>query len=323
MKDSNVSSQHGIGRFFLNCDKWEPSPTEWQLALSLLSVEAVTKCNRFKSEKDRKLAVISRLLQRFAVHEMLNVDYDDINIVRTKFGKPVIDFEPEVLRQAIKSKCFDNFNINASHHGSLVAVSTEPLMAVGVDVVDEKEKKKIHTSIASVCSSVGNSLTPSEMRYIKYGDSKDVCLGFDACLARFYRIWALKESYVKAHGLGLRLDISTISFFQLREGDNNEWGVLLNNVEPMPRWSFHAQKVDEKHVVCIARAPPQHCDLDFRRLLPQSKISPEKCAEAISQPQPLFTEVFFHSIIPKNLQQQVYDIRAGLGRYKVATEVVM
>jgi 4'-phosphopantetheinyl transferase len=313
---AKIQSEKEIGRFFLNIEKWNPSPAELELALGMLSQEAAQKCLRFKNTKDQKLAIISRLLQRYAVSHMLKVDDKDVNIARTKYNKPVIDFESSVLMSAMMKQGFDNFNINASHHGSIVAVGAEPCMAVGIDVVDITESKKYLSTTADVCNLFQSNLTGIELSYIKGNDMlEDPKSG----LARFYLIWALKEAYVKANGLGLGIEFNTLSFYPLNQGDDSEWRVLVNNIKPTPIWTFHTQKVDDKHLVCVARAPPQHCDVSFRQWLPMPKLSPMQCDNEIKKQHPLFVEMTFESIIPPCWNDELMRIR-GMECIEVDTQ---
>ena len=89
-------STTGVGRWFFNVDKWRPSPEEWALALAELGRAATTGSGRgsgsgeaerlavtkFVFERDRKLAMGSRLLQRYAVRRALGLDDGDFAIAR-------------------------------------------------------------------------------------------------------------------------------------------------------------------------------------------------------------------------------------------------
>eukprot|EP00899_Mesostigma_viride_P019490 jgi/Mesvir1/27542/Mv07300-RA.1 len=83
---------------------------------------------RFRREEDRKRAIVSRLLQRHVINSVLNVPYADISIARTLQGKPY-------LANSVTDARFPNFNFNATHHGDYVALASEPLCLVGVDVM--------------------------------------------------------------------------------------------------------------------------------------------------------------------------------------------
>lgn len=130
---------------------------------------------RFVQMEDRKRALVSRLLQYALAHQVLAIPFHEIIINRTLEGKPYLVWLHSsvlvlsdrnwfwwrseyvlpsrvsisilfiVLWICIMSFCFQecghacvdfpNFNFNASHHGDYVAIASEPLCLVGVDIV--------------------------------------------------------------------------------------------------------------------------------------------------------------------------------------------
>ncbi|KAJ0102658.1 hypothetical protein Patl1_05888 [Pistacia atlantica] len=78
--------------------------------------------------EDRKRALVSRLLQNALVHEVLGIPVDEIIIKRTIEGKPYLECDKVGME-------FPNFNFNVSHHGDYVAIASEPLCLVGLDIV--------------------------------------------------------------------------------------------------------------------------------------------------------------------------------------------
>nr|POE54595.1 l-aminoadipate-semialdehyde dehydrogenase-phosphopantetheinyl transferase [Quercus suber] len=108
--------------------KVDPSPNDFCSALSLLPQHQRSFVTRFVRMEDRKWALVSRLLQYALVHEVLGIPFDEIIINRTFEGKPYLENDNAGLE-------FPNFNFNVSHHGDYVAIASEPLCLVGLDIV--------------------------------------------------------------------------------------------------------------------------------------------------------------------------------------------
>eukprot|EP00301_Raphidiophrys_heterophryoidea_P003221 c11462_g1_i2.p1 GENE.c11462_g1_i2~~c11462_g1_i2.p1 ORF type:complete len:219 (-),score=61.98 c11462_g1_i2:222-878(-) len=139
--------EDGIGRWAVNTDIWVTAATPavqlssvpptstphlnnlFVVGMSLLPQWEQDRVNRFVRESDRKQALVSRLLQRLCVCEKLNVPLSQVVIERTQEGKPYL--------KAPKTSKYPNFNFNATHHGSYVALACEPVCCVGIDVMGE------------------------------------------------------------------------------------------------------------------------------------------------------------------------------------------
>ncbi len=86
---------------------------EFALCLSALPPADRESVTRFVREEDKKRALVSRLLQRHVIHTLLDVPWEQIEIHRTKGGKPFV---------AQHDGRFPNFNYNVSHEGVPVIV---------------------------------------------------------------------------------------------------------------------------------------------------------------------------------------------------------
>ena len=83
---------------------------------------------------DRKRALVSRLLQRAAAARVLGLPWDAVHLGRTREGKPHLA-GPSAEAAAAAGPHLPCFNFNVSHHGDWVALASEPLCLVGVDVM--------------------------------------------------------------------------------------------------------------------------------------------------------------------------------------------
>ncbi|KAK2968145.1 hypothetical protein RJ640_018238 [Escallonia rubra] len=119
--------EKGVKRWVVDISAWNPSRDDFSLAMSFLPLHDHPSITRFVKLEDRKRALVSRLLQYALVHEVLGIPFDEIVIKRTVEGKPYLEYE--------KAKAgFPNFNFNASHHGNYVAIASEPICLVGLDI---------------------------------------------------------------------------------------------------------------------------------------------------------------------------------------------
>lgn len=74
----------------MQSDHWTPSPSEFELLLSLLPEGERNACTRFTQVQDRKRAVVSRLLQRAAAAATLGLPHSAVLVERTRGGKPYV-----------------------------------------------------------------------------------------------------------------------------------------------------------------------------------------------------------------------------------------
>jgi len=135
-------------------------------------------CN-FERAADRRLFVGSRLLLRQACRDAGLPDFPQ---VQTERKKPFFPDYPE-------------FQFNLSHSGTmaLCAVADVP---VGCDI---EALSPAHLRIA------GRVMAPSELT--NYTDAENEAVRIDW----FYRLWTLKESYVKLTGEGIAVDFRSLT----------------------------------------------------------------------------------------------------------------
>lgn len=157
------------------------------------------KISRYKNEQDCKRSLLAELLIKKAIIEKMGLR--DVTISRNKYGKPYL--------QGVK-----DFHFNISHSGHYVVIAVSE-GKVGIDI---EKKDKVDYRIAE--RFFGNK----EAREILASSEEDERI--DA----FYRIWTLKESYVKAIGKGLTIPFSSFEF---------TFGNKIEIEDPEQREIFH------------------------------------------------------------------------------------
>ncbi|MBL1417100.1 MAG: 4'-phosphopantetheinyl transferase superfamily protein [Moritella sp.] len=152
----------------------------------LLSVEETTKQQRFRFEKDRHNALITRAF----VRDLLS-RYADVSPVDWLFIKGAKD-KPEIVDPPIPLR----FNI--SHTNNLIICAVMLNDDIGCDVENTQRSSDV-MSIAKY------SFSESEINALAMQPTAQQT-------SRFFDYWTLKESYIKAWGLGLSIPLKDFSF---------------------------------------------------------------------------------------------------------------
>lgn len=139
-----------------------------------ISAERVERARRFVKAEDAHRCVGAELLLYRALERVTGRSRAPLHTERDTNGKPFLPGLPDV-----------HFNISHSGRMILCAVDRRP---VGVDV---EEIRGIDRDVAATC------FTGRERKRLEGREGEE-------WLNEFYRLWTLKESYLKALGTGLR-----------------------------------------------------------------------------------------------------------------------
>jgi len=158
------------------------SESELNNLTKYIDVEKKYKINKFINKKDKIRSLISEILIRNIIFENLNINNRDIIFEKNEQEKPHL-------------RGYPNFNFNLSHSGDFVvcAIDNKP---IGIDI--EKIESIDHKGIAQ------SFFSKDEYDFISKGD-------LQAQVDKFYEIWTLKESYIKADGRGLTIPLKSFS----------------------------------------------------------------------------------------------------------------
>ena len=221
-----------------NVSTWSPSQTEWCRAMALVQAEERERLGKFRYRQDLVSSLVGRLLLRaFAVSVLGLRDNKGVKFVRTERGKPVLA-AAEV----------GGWDYNVSHAGSWVVLAAGAGARVGVDVMRTRDTRV--ERLEEFFRVMRRQFTEQEWACINGGgDTAEA-----ARLARFFRHWTLKESYVKAVGTGLNLDLRTLNFqlFEELEVSNVVSSTKLEINRDSTLWKFEESVLDDEHVVSVA-----------------------------------------------------------------------
>ena len=230
-------------RWAFNCRSWNPGEDEWKMAISLVSCSERDRISKFLFLEDKKRALIGRLAIRAAIVKGLRVPWERIELSRTDKGKPC--FTEKFTSSNPHSA---GFNFNISHQGDFVVLATEEGCQVGVDVM-KIEAPHSGKTLDEFFHSMRNLFTQKEWGVINSP------LDPNYKLQNFYRFWTLKESYLKATGQGISLDLRFLEFSTV-ENVSREIGTVNTLVSllqiPQIDWTFEESFIDSLHLVCVA-----------------------------------------------------------------------
>ena len=232
-----------IASWAFNIKKWKPSEAEWCRAIQLIQSEEKERIEKFRYRDDMISSLIGRLFLRgFAAQTLGHNNNSKIRLIRTERGKPVLE-----------TLC--GWDYNVSHAGDWVVFAAGESCQVGLDVMKMTDSRI--DRLDEFFRIMDRQFTEAEWTCIR-GERRNE----EEQLARFFRNWTLKESYVKAIGTGLNVDLRSLNFIvveNLTPSGASISTTKLENCGELSSWSFEESVLNGDHVVCFAH----NCDTDI------------------------------------------------------------
>jgi len=137
-------------------------------------------------------------------------------------------------------------------------MATEPMAAVGVDVMDIGRRPlegNMRTS-AQYISSFRRQLTTMEYRSLMEVEDEE------ERYHAFYRIWVMKEAFVKALGTGLGLQLGRVGCVPVPScsgssgscSDHCEWCIEVDG-SLWPEWTLRFSSLSQRYLWCTITGP--------------------------------------------------------------------
>jgi 4'-phosphopantetheinyl transferase len=156
---------------------------------SLLSADERERMSRFHFARNRHQYLITRALIRASLSTYYPLDPGAWQFSQNRYGKPEIS-HPDVSLPI-------RFNLSHTHGLTVCAIAHH--CDIGVDVEDSQ--RSTHAGFRSLGS------------YFSSQEIDDLAkVPEDQQRQRFFDYWTLKESYIKARGLGLAIPLDKFSF---------------------------------------------------------------------------------------------------------------
>jgi len=197
-----------------DCHRW----------LAILNQEERERADRFRFEWDRRDFIAAHALLRHMLAFHLGRPAEAWQFATSEFRKPAI---AESLR-------VPDIDFNLSHGRDLVAAAVSLHAAVGVDA-EKIDPAKADFDVAQ------RYFAPAEIEILRRTPSTEqaVC---------FFRLWTLKEAYLKATGAGFGTSLDSFAFTLSPIRIN-----FLTRLDDDPRrWHFEMLPTTDAHVLSVA-----------------------------------------------------------------------
>ncbi|MGN0390300.1 MAG: 4'-phosphopantetheinyl transferase family protein [Wujia sp.] len=155
--------------------------------LAMLYPERRERVKAFRREEPAYISMTAGLLLQELVQSRLGISPSELVLEKNECGKPSVKGHPD-------------FYFNLSHAGDYVVLGhgDAPL---GIDIERIREKNE---KVAKRC------FTEQEYAYVLDGDE-------DAQRSRFYRLWTMKEAYLKLTGQGISVPLNSFEIDPVRQ----------------------------------------------------------------------------------------------------------
>ncbi len=193
---------------------------------ALMSPEERAQEQRFHFERDRHTCRVTRALVRTTLSRYAGLPPDRWRFRANRYGRP----------ELVAGQCPLDLRFNLSHTEGLVACAVTLGREVGVDV-EFLPRRGETVAIAD------RYFSPREVQDLKV-------LPQDQQRERFFHYWTLKESYIKARGMGLSLPLDRFSFL-LANTDPVGFAVDPSLHDDARAWQFGLWRPTSEHVLAL------------------------------------------------------------------------
>jgi 4'-phosphopantetheinyl transferase len=150
--------------------------------MSLLPQERVDRIRKFHFRRNALQSLCGELISRIKLAEYLGIDMSQVDIQRDEYGKP----------HCVNSQ---NLFFNVAHSGNLVAAAFDNKV-VGVDI------ENMRNTDMAIADRFFSKNEAAALRAKPEGEQRDF----------FFKLWTLKESFIKAEGKGLSIPLDSFEF---------------------------------------------------------------------------------------------------------------
>ncbi|MBT8339103.1 MAG: 4'-phosphopantetheinyl transferase superfamily protein [Desulfatitalea sp.] len=221
----------------------------------LLSEEEKNQWQRFHFDKHRHQYLVTRALVRTTLSRYADVAPTQWRFSKNRYGRPDIMPMPGI----------PPLRFNLSHTEGMVALAIVLTQDIGVDV-ENNQREPIPVQL------IDRYFSPQEVVDFK-------ALPKSRWRDRFFDYWTLKESFIKARGMGLSLALDQFTFYILSEQQPIGFSVCPEQkVDPVD-WQFWLLTPSTQHTAAVAinKKSKERYHLCIKKIIPLENEQPLNC----------------------------------------------
>ncbi len=209
------------------------------------------RTQRFYFERDRHRFLMTRALVRSTLSHYADIAPAAWRFGATAFGRPIILNAHPVAGRIV-------FNISHTDGLIMLGVTTGRMLGIDTEKLAPDSPDGVAESVFSVAERNARAALPIDARH-----------------QRFFDLWTLKESYMKARGMGLSIPPHLIEF-TLDEPKRIGYAIAPALSDPVERWHFQQWSPTPSHraAVCVERGPAEPLDTFAWTALPGKAALP-------------------------------------------------
>jgi 4'-phosphopantetheinyl transferase len=192
-----------------------------------LSTDERDRAARFRFDADRRRFVSARAAVRSILADYLGLPPGSVVFTTGPWGKPMLD--PARHGPALR------FNLSHSHELALVVVARD--RDVGIDV----ERQRVLPDLERIVARFFSAAERAALERLSADHRPDV----------FFRLWTLKEAYLKASGDGFSRNVQDI-VVDLDADEQRASVRALDRPDDHRRWQFFTLTPEAGYVAAIA-----------------------------------------------------------------------
>ncbi len=210
--------------------KADDDPQQTAQCLAALSPEERRQQQKFHFAKDRQLYLHAHAMLRRLLSAYVSCAPQDLVFETNAYGKP-----------ALKHPAQLSFNLSHAHQGTALVIAADPQLDLGVDIEHTQDRGEL-------ISLADHYFSASEAAWLKQQPKTQQG-------TVFFKLWTLKEAYIKAIGKGLSIDLNSFSFHTLDTEITIDHG---SQVEHHHSWFFAQAMPFEAYQMAVAVRNTQH-----------------------------------------------------------------